>query len=174
MNKVAFFIGIFALVLIGVWGMRGYVASPVGEKACTAEAKICPDGTAVGRGGPNCEFAACPAVVTTSATTTLAVGESAKVSGITLAVKGLGEDSRCPVDAQCIQAGTVRVSVSVDSYTGDLELTLGEPQVVKNSLLVLESVTPERRAKQTITPGEYRFTFTLVPLVASDPSAGIP
>ena len=28
--------------------------------ACTAEAKICPDGTAVGRIGPNCEFAPCP------------------------------------------------------------------------------------------------------------------
>lgn len=29
-------------------------------QACTMEAKICPDGTAVGREGPNCEFAACP------------------------------------------------------------------------------------------------------------------
>ena len=28
--------------------------------ACTLEAKICPDGSAVGRTGPNCEFAACP------------------------------------------------------------------------------------------------------------------
>lgn len=27
---------------------------------CTAEAKICPDGTAVGRTGPQCEFADCP------------------------------------------------------------------------------------------------------------------
>ncbi len=28
--------------------------------ACTDEAKICPDGSAVGRTGPNCSFAACP------------------------------------------------------------------------------------------------------------------
>jgi len=27
--------------------------------ACTMEAKICPDGSAVGRSGPNCEFATC-------------------------------------------------------------------------------------------------------------------
>ncbi|OGZ86866.1 MAG: hypothetical protein A2463_01810 [Candidatus Staskawiczbacteria bacterium RIFOXYC2_FULL_32_10] len=27
---------------------------------CTQEAKICPDGSAVGRTGPNCEFAECP------------------------------------------------------------------------------------------------------------------
>ena len=29
-------------------------------KACTQEAKICPDGSSVGRTGPNCEFASCP------------------------------------------------------------------------------------------------------------------
>lgn len=28
--------------------------------ACTMEAKLCPDGSAVGRTGPNCEFASCP------------------------------------------------------------------------------------------------------------------
>ncbi len=28
--------------------------------ACTLEAKVCPDGSTVGRSGPNCEFAACP------------------------------------------------------------------------------------------------------------------
>ena len=30
------------------------------QKACTLEAKICPDGSTVGRTGPNCEFAPCP------------------------------------------------------------------------------------------------------------------
>ncbi|MEK7573481.1 MAG: PsbP-related protein [Patescibacteria group bacterium] len=29
-------------------------------KACTQEAKLCPDGSSVGRQGPNCEFAPCP------------------------------------------------------------------------------------------------------------------
>ena len=28
--------------------------------ACTADAKECPDGSYVGRTGPNCKFAACP------------------------------------------------------------------------------------------------------------------
>ena len=30
------------------------------SKACTMEAKICPDGSSVGRTGPNCEFSPCP------------------------------------------------------------------------------------------------------------------
>jgi hypothetical protein len=38
----------------------GEVNNGGGETACTKEAKICSDGTAVGRTGPNCEFAACP------------------------------------------------------------------------------------------------------------------
>lgn len=31
-----------------------------GDNACTADAKVCPDGSSVGREGSNCEFAACP------------------------------------------------------------------------------------------------------------------
>jgi len=31
-----------------------------GSQACTEEAMVCPDGSAVGRTGPNCTFAPCP------------------------------------------------------------------------------------------------------------------
>ncbi|MGB4076548.1 MAG: hypothetical protein WBK28_02490 [Minisyncoccia bacterium] len=31
-----------------------------GSLACPMDAKLCPDGSAVGRTGPNCEFPACP------------------------------------------------------------------------------------------------------------------
>lgn len=40
-------------------------------RACTMEAKICPDGSSVGRQGRDCQFAPCP---TTSTTTTSTVG----------------------------------------------------------------------------------------------------
>lgn len=33
-------------------------------KACTKEAKICPDGSSVGRTGPNCDFSPCPQIST--------------------------------------------------------------------------------------------------------------
>jgi hypothetical protein len=37
-------------------------ASPIPSNttACTMDARECPDGTFVGRSGPNCEFVACP------------------------------------------------------------------------------------------------------------------
>ncbi|MCK9352039.1 MAG: Hint domain-containing protein [Candidatus Paceibacterota bacterium] len=46
---------------IGEGGGSGTSGSGNGEAvACTMDAKICPDGSAVGRVGPNCEFAECP------------------------------------------------------------------------------------------------------------------
>lgn len=38
-----------------------------GGPMCTTEAKICPDGSGVGRTGPNCEFAPCPAAASDAA-----------------------------------------------------------------------------------------------------------
>ena len=57
-----------ALAGVGVYYLANKTPNPVAV-ACTAEAKICPDGKAVGRTGPNCEFAPCP--VDTVATTSL-------------------------------------------------------------------------------------------------------
>lgn len=50
------------VVLVGAGIFLFLYPEPVTETdtACTMEAKICPDGTAVGRSGPACEFAACP------------------------------------------------------------------------------------------------------------------
>ena len=31
-----------------------------GQTFCTMDAKVCPDGSAVGRTGPDCEFSPCP------------------------------------------------------------------------------------------------------------------
>jgi hypothetical protein len=59
----------FFLVLILVLGVGGFVyrnAMQIPQQqlppvtACTTEARICPDGSSVGRSGPDCSFAACP------------------------------------------------------------------------------------------------------------------
>ena len=40
---------------------RETVKPPTDDRVmCTMEAKICSDGSAVGRSGPHCEFAPCP------------------------------------------------------------------------------------------------------------------
>lgn len=58
-------IGVLLVVLIGIGAFvyRSTIERPTFNPsvihACTQEAKLCPDGTSVGRTGPNCEFAAC-------------------------------------------------------------------------------------------------------------------
>lgn len=66
--------------------------------ACTMEAKMCPDGTAVGRVGPDCEFAKCPAV--TNTTPKIFTGTITKIN------------YTCHVDGECsIQIGKGNVIV---------------------------------------------------------------
>lgn len=60
-------IGVIAVVVILVVSFvindfllnRGIILPGMQPRACTLEAQICPDGTAVGRTGLNCEFAPC-------------------------------------------------------------------------------------------------------------------
>ncbi|MDD5147605.1 MAG: hypothetical protein PHV63_03625 [Candidatus Daviesbacteria bacterium] len=52
-------VGILILASIGGTYYFYKIKTPE-QKACTMDAKICPDGTSVGRTGPNCEFAPCP------------------------------------------------------------------------------------------------------------------
>jgi len=57
---------VFGIVLILLIGTAGFFYRNVAERggvpeqvACTADAKMCPDGSSVGRTAPSCEFAAC-------------------------------------------------------------------------------------------------------------------
>ncbi|MBI5422284.1 hypothetical protein HZA44_04085 [Candidatus Peregrinibacteria bacterium] len=63
MNQKLFSLALILLVSGGLFTLQGCqkveVKRPV---ACTEEAKVCPDGSAVGRTGPDCSFAPCPQV----------------------------------------------------------------------------------------------------------------
>jgi hypothetical protein len=51
---------LFTLLLSGAGCLYAEKQPPTGGVACSMEAKLCPDGSAVGRSGPKCEFAPCP------------------------------------------------------------------------------------------------------------------
>ncbi|MDO8624159.1 MAG: hypothetical protein Q7R54_02275 [bacterium] len=103
-------------------------------------------------------FGGAPAPVETS----VALGEKVVVNDVTINVLELLEDSRCPVDVQCIQAGTVRVLVNVNAFDGDYTLTLGEPQTVEVATITLTAVSPAvKYSTVTVEPSDYRFTFTV-------------
>jgi hypothetical protein len=64
MSKIFILIVIVIIITGGIfWWQKDNISNLFfGEspKACTQEAKLCPDGSYVGRTGPNCEFAPCP------------------------------------------------------------------------------------------------------------------
>lgn len=54
---------LIVLIIIAILATVMYIISGYPKTqtvACTQEALICPDGSAVGRSGPNCAFAPCP------------------------------------------------------------------------------------------------------------------
>lgn len=60
MNKISItLIVVFLIIASGiVFGLKFF--NQPKQVVCTEEAKLCPDGSYVGRTGPNCEFTACP------------------------------------------------------------------------------------------------------------------
>lgn len=67
-NILIFIFGGLIILSIGLFG--GYYliksTSTPPQKACTMEAKLCPDGSSISRTDPNCEFAPCLPIRTTS------------------------------------------------------------------------------------------------------------
>lgn len=61
-----FVVAVFGVVLFGqVFPSKSVMQLPPNRIVqCTMEAKVCPDGTSVGRSGPSCEFAPCPTTPT--------------------------------------------------------------------------------------------------------------
>jgi hypothetical protein len=88
-------------------------------------------------------------------------GESVRVGGLRIAPLELLEDSRCPVDVQCVRAGDVRITARIrhDGNAEVSELTLGRSIRVDGRDVQLIQVRPERRSDRSINLRDYRFTF---------------
>jgi len=151
--------------VVATWWMLDIRTATAPGQMCTADAMICPDGSGVGRTGPNCEFAPCPTVTTSSDSTSVDVrlNQAVTALGVRLTVTSVLEDSRCPTDVQCIQAGTVRVKALLVSGLGTStpEFKLGTPITTETETLTLTQVTPTKLAGTPIKNSEYLFTFSI-------------
>jgi hypothetical protein len=95
---------------------------------------------------------------------TLALDQRGELDGIAVTPLRIEEDSRCPTGVQCIQAGTVRVAIRIEERGARREtlLTLAQPVwIADGRALSLAAVCPYPRHPGAISPGSYRFTFTL-------------
>jgi hypothetical protein len=134
-----------------------------GETAweCNADALICPDGSAVGRAGPSCEFMPCPSPDATSATLETYLGGRVTGLNLTLNPREVVSDSRCAEDVQCIWAGTVEVRTVVETNVSQEEhvFTLNEPRTIDAFTVTLVEVRPEKKSDVTIPTSSYWFVF---------------
>ncbi len=91
-------------------------SSNQGTRVCTQEAKLCPDGSYVGRTGPNCEFTACPLVASNNCARDLKLCPD----GSTVARRGSNcEFAACPtVSVACARDAKVCSDGSVVTRTG--------------------------------------------------------
>lgn len=92
----------------------------------------------------------------------VALGERAYVDGPIVMPVAILEDSRCPVDFQCVWAGQVRVKMVWIRGNGEqmpFEATLGERTPIADGSILFESVRPEKRAGEPIRREDYRFSL---------------
>lgn len=133
---------------------------------CTLDAMQCPDGSWVGRSGPNCEFM-CPhgqLSPSSPVTVSLKLNERATPIAESITLLQVIEDSRCPQDVECIQAGTVRVRTRLESGMGTATetFTLGNTITTETEAFTFVAVSPATQSGRVLAPGDYRFVFTVV------------
>lgn len=134
--------GIMLILILAVFGIVSQMNmsfAPEVPVACTQEAKICPDGSAVGRTGPNCEFAECPIIATTSenggsvtAPTSYECNQDAKLCPDGSTVGRVGADchfAACPLsDAK---SGTIVTTIGQKKSA--LNVSITPIQIVEDS-----------------------------------------
>lgn len=94
--------------------------------------------------------------------TRVRIGETAYVNGPRVTPLAVMEDSRCPMNARCVWAGQVRLTVRIDTGSGYVtrEITSNKPVPVADGALELVEVTPNQVAGgEPIRRTDYRFGF---------------
>ena len=96
--------------------------------------------------------------------TGLRLGELGSFETITIRPLSIEEDSRCPADVTCIQAGTVRLKIQVVSSTATSTsiVKLGQAFTTEGMRITLTNVTPSKNSKITIKETDYRFNFNVI------------
>ncbi|MFH1423540.1 MAG: hypothetical protein ABIG29_01100 [Candidatus Nealsonbacteria bacterium] len=114
MKKIIYIVLFMIIIAAGaaVWWV-GTNKAPAEQVSCTLEAKLCPDGSAVGRTGQNCEFTACPEVKTGVLTGRVTIGPLCPVE-------------RIPPDPRCQPTEATYKAWQIAVYTADKTTKLAQ------------------------------------------------
>jgi hypothetical protein len=101
------------------------------------------------------------------ASVTLQPGEQSNTGGLVVLFEGVTEDSRCPLDALCIQAGdaTARVTLTTGGVGTPFFLTVNKVETKRATFrefqVELVTLQPYPQSRTPIAPSAYRATFTI-------------
>jgi hypothetical protein len=103
---------------------------------------------------------------------TMKLYEKRKVKDATINPWAVLEDSRCPANVQCIQAGRVKVAVNISSpyRKVNAEMEPGDRIFVGSFTLRLREVLPAKATVRKIQDNEYSFVFEVLPVSARPPA----
>ena len=90
-----------------------------------------------------------------------AIGETVRVGPFLATPRSVVEDSRCPDNVRCVQAGRLVVSTRLegDGWSQTVPLTLGEPYAIQGTTITLASGRPEKWSDRRRPRTESRFGF---------------
>lgn len=96
-------------------------------------------------------------------TTTLIVGETKQIRGISITLKSIIEDSRCPVNVQCVQAGRVIADVIVKypNETREEFITTDSSGGSFGYFFSATDVFPTKNGTPQIKPDDYKITISI-------------
>jgi hypothetical protein len=94
---------------------------------------------------------------------TVKIGETMTAGELTLKAIRVTEDSRCPADVQCIQAGRVRLEAQASSPQGTNTIVLGSDASLTYGkyIISLVGVAPMTKSSQQIKASDYIFTISV-------------
>lgn len=89
------------------------------------------------------------------------LNQTVRVGGPKVTPLKVLEDSRCPMNARCVWAGEVRLSVRIATGKGTImrEIVSDKPLAVADGTLTLATIRPDRRTDLVLRPSQYRFGF---------------
>lgn len=100
----------------------------------------------------------------------LSVGQTATIAGLSVTLNGVN-DSRCPIGVECIWAGEVSASVTLNAgeETSTRDMKLGaEPVEFKGYFISLTSALPHPTEGVSTDESDYMLTFHVAPVIGSD------
>jgi hypothetical protein len=93
--------------------------------------------------------------------TPVALGVPVTVGDVAVTPIKVVEDSRCPVNANCVWAGRLIVETRIDGagWRDTANITLGEDYGTHGKVIRLSQSSPNKTAPGDIDPSAYRFTY---------------